>query len=104
MTSTFTPRFRPVPVRARRDGWTPARQAAFIEALGRTRCVAVACRAVGLSSQSAYTLYRRADAQDFRAAWDDALRWTPLPTPPRAANRCRPAEGVSASTSSTTRH
>ena len=65
--------FTPVPVRARRDGWTPARQVAFITALRDTRSVVAACRAVGMSWQTAYRLRARPDAAGFAAAWDAAL-------------------------------
>lgn len=70
--------FTPVPVRARRDGWTPARQAAFLTALADTRCIVAACREVGLSYQTAYRLRARADAASFAAAWDAALTGPPL--------------------------
>jgi hypothetical protein len=82
------PDFDPVPVRARKDGWTPARQIAFIAALRQTRCVLAACRRVGLSSESAYKLYRRPDAASFRRAWHAAgpslQPSTSPPPPPRA--------------------
>jgi hypothetical protein len=66
------PDFDPVPVRARKDGWTPARQIAFIAALRQTRCVLEACLRVGVSSESAYKLCRRPDAESFRRAWHAA--------------------------------
>jgi len=65
--------FDPVPVRYRRDGWTPERQRTFIAGLRECRCVLEACRRVGRSSESAYKLYRRPDAASFRRAWDAAL-------------------------------
>jgi hypothetical protein len=65
--------FTPVPVRRRRDGWTPARQVAFIEALAECGCVTEACQRVGLSVASAYALQRRPEACSFRRAWDCAL-------------------------------
>ena len=67
------PGFDPVPLRYRRDGWTPDRQVGFIRALAESGCVAEACRRVGLSAESAYELARRPDAQSFRIAWDAAL-------------------------------
>lgn len=73
--------FTPVPVRSRRDGWTPARQATFIAALARTRCVVAAARASGLSFQTAYRLRARPDAGSFAAAWDRALAGPPLDRP-----------------------
>ncbi len=66
-------KFDPVVVRNRHDGWTPARQSDFIAALGETGCVVDACRAVGMSSESAYRLRGRFDAVDFRRAWAAAL-------------------------------
>jgi hypothetical protein len=65
--------FTPVPVRARRDGWDPARQMTFIAYLRVTGCVDEACRRVRRSRESAYKLCRRPDAAGFRAAWDAAL-------------------------------
>lgn len=65
--------FTPVPVRARRDGWTPARQIAFVAALAELRCVVAAARRVEMSWQTAYRLRARPDAQGFAAAWDAAL-------------------------------
>jgi hypothetical protein len=67
------PDFDPVPVRFRRDGWTPERQVAFIRALSECGCVRDACRRVGMSPESAYELARRPDAQSFRIAWDVAM-------------------------------
>lgn len=65
--------FTPVTVRARHDGWTADRQVELIEALAESGCVEEACRRVGMSAQSAYTLRQRDDAQSFRQAWDAAL-------------------------------
>jgi hypothetical protein len=67
------PKFAPVRVRRRHDGWTPERQTQFIKALAECGCVADACRRVGMSSESAYALRRHYDAQAFRLAWDAAL-------------------------------
>lgn len=61
--------FDPVPLRYRRDGWIPARQAAFIAALASCGCVIEACRRIGMSSESAYELARRPGAESFRQAW-----------------------------------
>ena len=67
-------RFTPVPrTCVRHDGWTPAKQSAFIDALAESGCVHEACRAVGLSRTSTSALRTRADAQGFRLAWDAAL-------------------------------
>ena len=67
------PPFLPVPVRARRDGWTPDRQARFIAQLVRTACVRTAAAAIGLTRESAYRLRRHPGAGSFRAAWDTAV-------------------------------
>jgi hypothetical protein len=60
-------------VRTRRDGWTIERQLSFIRLLQAHRCVAEACRLVGISANRAYRLYGRPDAESFRRAWDAAL-------------------------------
>lgn len=65
--------FTPVALRPRHDGWTPARQEAFIRTLAECANVEGACAAVGMSPRSAYTLRPRADAGSFRQAWDAAL-------------------------------
>lgn len=78
---SIAPAFTPVPVRARRDGWTPDRQRAFIGALAESRNVAAAARAVGKSWQTAYRLRARADAAGFAAAWDAALAGPALDRP-----------------------
>jgi len=65
--------YAPVPLRERRDGWTPDRQLDFIEALAQTACVTEAAKAVGLSKAAAYKLRARPDAQAFRLAWDAAI-------------------------------
>ena len=61
--------FNPVALRARHDGWTPARQIAFIQSLAETANVEEACRMVGMSPRAAYTLRNRPDAGSFRQAW-----------------------------------
>jgi hypothetical protein len=48
-------RFDPVILKQRHDGWTPARQFRFIEELAASRSITKACRAVGMSRDSAYT-------------------------------------------------
>jgi hypothetical protein len=65
--------FEPAQLRPRHDGWTAARQIAFIEALAATRCVDEACRRVGMSDTSAYELRHRPCGAAFRKAWDIAL-------------------------------
>ncbi|MDZ7894356.1 MAG: hypothetical protein U5M50_04945 [Sphingobium sp.] len=75
----FTPeqmllRFTPVPLaRTRSDGWTSQAQERFISALAAFGSIGQACRAVGMSRNSAYKLRARAGAEDFRHAWDRAL-------------------------------
>jgi len=65
--------FDPVPLHARLDGWTPVRQAMFIQCLAESACVVEACRGVKMSKQSAYALRARPEAISFRTAWDAAL-------------------------------
>lgn len=67
------PPFHAVAIRARRDGWTPLRQAEFIGHLAETRCVRTAAGAVGMSRETAYRLRARDGADSFCAAWDAAL-------------------------------
>ena len=67
------PRFTPVPVRRRDDGWTPLRQAEFIGMLAQTGSVAAAARFVGMARETAYRLRGKPGAQEFAAAWDASL-------------------------------
>ena len=67
------PAFTPVPLRYRRDGWTPGRQADFLGHLVETWNVAAAARHVGKSRESAYRLRDRPGAESFAAAWDAIL-------------------------------
>lgn len=67
------PFFRPVPLRARADGWSEARQCGFLVQLYVTGSVAAAARAVGMSRASAYRLRERSGAESFAAAWDRVL-------------------------------
>jgi hypothetical protein len=68
------PCFSPVPVKARHDGWTPARQFRFIEMLAATKSVTRACASVGMSRESAYALRDRLEAAGgFALAWRGAL-------------------------------
>src|SRR3954447_272618 len=73
MDDSVPPPFDPVPCRARRDGWTPERQRAFIAALAGGLGAGAAARAVGMSKQTAYALCRRPGAASFAAAWDEAV-------------------------------
>jgi hypothetical protein len=63
-----------VPVQPRHDGWTPARQRAFIQALAECGVVSRAAAAVGMTERSAHRLALRPDAESFRIAWDAALQ------------------------------
>ena len=58
----------------RHDGWTPQKQAQFLQALAATHCVASAAREVGLSRQSAYKLRARLRGQPFDLAWNAAFQ------------------------------
>jgi len=71
------PSFVPVPVRARRDGWTAERQLTFIAALAQTGSIGQAALAAGMSRESAYRLRRRKGAESFAAAWDSILAARP---------------------------
>jgi hypothetical protein len=68
------PTFEPVPRRCKRhDGWTPARQKAFIEALADTGSVSRSAAMTNMTPESAYMLRRQAGAESFRRAWEAAL-------------------------------
>ena len=69
-----TPPFDPVPRAPRRNGWTPARQGAFIGALEDTGSVTRAARVAGMSPAAAYQLRRAPGATSFAQAWDEAMR------------------------------
>ena len=71
--SAPTVAFDIIALSARHDGWTAARQIAFIQILAETANVSAACRAVGMSRRSAYALYNRPDAQSFRQGWNIAV-------------------------------
>lgn len=64
------PAFSPVPVRARADGWTRERQAAFLGYLAQTGSVGEAARKVGMARETAYRLRRKPGAESFSAVWD----------------------------------
>jgi hypothetical protein len=68
-------RFRPVPVRARRDGWTPVLQRRFILNLARGMGPAEAARRLGRSRQTAYALREKPGGEEFAAAWDAAVEF-----------------------------
>lgn len=67
------PFFTPVKLRARKDGWSPQLQCAFLAELYLRGSVAGAAKAVGKSRESAYRLRAKRDAQSFAAAWDHVL-------------------------------
>lgn len=64
-----------VPVRRqpRRDGWSPRKMVAFIQALADTGCVTLAAKEAGMSPRSAYALRRAPGAERFAAAWNAAI-------------------------------
>jgi len=62
------------PSTPRYDGWTPRKQAAFLEALAATHSVAAAAREVGMTRQTAYRLRARLRGQPFDLAWEAAFR------------------------------
>ena len=64
------PFFHPVPLRARRDGWSVTRQCEFLAQLYLTGSVTAAARAVGMSRASAYRLREREGAESLAHAWD----------------------------------
>ena len=63
----------PVLKKRRKDGWSPDRQRAFIEALADCGSVASAARAVDMSESSAYRLRRAPGAEAFDRAWSAAI-------------------------------
>ena len=66
--------FTPVPRKCNRhDGWTPERQAAFIEGLALTGSVHAAAKRVGMTTEGAYMLRRAPGSDSFRVAWAEAL-------------------------------
>lgn len=76
MTRAHTPRSPQTAALAtiRRDGWTTARQTAFLEALAAGSSVAGAAAHVGMSRQSAYALRARLKGEPFDQAWQVAAR------------------------------
>ena len=67
--------FSPVSVKARHDGWTPARQRGFILRLALIGCVSSSATAVGMTRESAYQLRKHPGAAGFVAAWTKAIGW-----------------------------
>lgn len=78
--------FRPVPLRARADGWSEVRQCGFLCALYVTGSVAAAARLVGMSRRGAFRLRERAGAESFAHAWDRVL------TPPGKGHLATPRQ------------
>jgi hypothetical protein len=64
--------FTPVPLKGRRDGWTAARQRAFVTGLAAGLGMSAAARAAGMSRQSAYLLLERPGAESLCAACERA--------------------------------
>jgi hypothetical protein len=73
MDDSNLPDFTPVPVCARRDGWTAERQRAFIRLLSEGLRPGRAAAEVGMSRQTAYALRERPGAESFAAAWNAAI-------------------------------
>jgi hypothetical protein len=63
----------PVLKKRRKDGWSPDKQRAFIEALADSGSVATAAQYVGMSESSAYRLRRAPGAEAFDRAWGAAI-------------------------------
>lgn len=57
----------------RENGWTLAKQAAFLRALSASHSVSEAARSVGKSRQSAYQLRSKLKGQPFDLAWEVAF-------------------------------
>ncbi|MGZ8286761.1 MAG: hypothetical protein ACXW27_14295 [Allosphingosinicella sp.] len=67
--------FIPVPVRPRRDGWTPMLQIRFVIGIARGLSPAAAAARIGKSRQSAQALRKHREGRSFAAAWDAARRF-----------------------------
>lgn len=63
----------PVLKKRRKDGWSPDKQRAFIEALADCGSVVTAAQRVGMSEASAYRLRRSPGAEAFDRAWSAAI-------------------------------
>lgn len=63
----------PVLKKRRKDGWSPDKQRAFIEALADSGSVATAAMSVDMSESSAYRLRRSPGAEAFDRAWSAAI-------------------------------
>jgi hypothetical protein len=67
--------FIPVPVRPRRDGWTPLLQTRFVIGIARGLSPARAAARVGKTRQSIQALRRHPQGRSFAAAWDAARKF-----------------------------
>jgi hypothetical protein len=67
--------FIPVPVRPRRDGWTPVLQIRFVIGIAKGLSPARAAARLGKTRQSAQALRRHPGGRSFAAAWDCARRF-----------------------------
>jgi hypothetical protein len=66
-------------LRGRADGWSTERQARFLVELAKTRSVAAAARAMGMSRVSAYRLRKRLGAESFAETWDAVIAGQAVP-------------------------
>ncbi len=87
--------FTPVPhSRPRRNSITPDLQRRFIAHLAATGIVQSAARHIGKSMEALYKLRQRPGAEEFCAAWDEAIDWGILRLEDCAIERAM-AEGLS---------
>ena len=63
----------PVLKKRRKDGWSPDKQRAFIEALADSGSVVTAAQCIDMSESSAYRLRRSPGAEAFDRAWSAAI-------------------------------
>jgi len=84
--------FIPVPVRPRRDGWTPVLQIRFVIGIARGLSPAKAAARIGMSRQSAHNLRRHPGGRSFAAAWGAARKFS---IEARSAEETPPAQGES---------
>jgi hypothetical protein len=73
MDDTDLVAFTPVPVRSRRDGWTPRRQYFFILALARGHSATKAAALLGMTRKTAYELRAKPGGEGFADAWAAAV-------------------------------
>jgi len=67
--------FIPVPVRPRRDGWTPMLQIRFVIGIAKGLSPASAAARLGKTRQSAHALRKHREGRSFAAAWDSARKF-----------------------------